>query len=504
MILRLAAGDLRERVRRPSYAMTLLASAGLAYLAVPAADGHWTVVDAGGFRGVYDMAYVGAVVALAGALWLALGGFYVVRGSVERDRRTGVGRVLATAPLRGPTYLAGKFLSNAAVLVSMVAVLVGVALVMWWARGEDPAVDPVGLLLPFLVVTLPVMAAVAAAALAFDTVPGLRGGFGNLVWIPVWGTFVFLGNSGGGAFSGIGTRAFASTFGVGAERTGVEVGEFSLGFTYVDDPLKPVPWGGLDLGDGFLADRLALVAGAVAVVALCAVWFRLARTDATGSGAAGAVGGRLLGRRLGALDPAALLPAPRTLVGAEFRILVSGVSVWWWLGAGVLLLVGLVLPADAGRTALLPVAWIWPALVWSRIGTTAIASGVEGLVESYPRPVARLLAGWAAGVALSALAGAGPLLRAAAAGDAATVAAWCAGAVFIPALALFLGTLGRTPTLFQVLYPILWYMAVNAIDAADYMGMHTPDPASSAATAGAAAALLLGAVTADRLRRARA
>lgn len=504
MILRLATGDLRERVCRPSYAMTLLASAGLAYLAVPAADGHWTVVDAGGFRGVYDMAYVGAVVALAGALWLALGGFYVVRGSVERDRRTGVGRVLATAPLRGPSYLAGKFLSNVIVLVSMVAVLVGVALVMWWARGEDPAVDPTGLLLPFLVVTLPVMAAVAAAALAFDTVPGLRGGFGNLVWIPVWGAFVFLGNSGDTTFSGIGTRAFATAFGDGSEGTDVEVGEFSLGFTYVDDPLKPVPWGGLDLGDGFLADRLALVVGAVAAVALCAVWFRLARTDATGAGAAGAVGGRLLGGRLGALDPAALLPAPRTLVGAEFRILVSGVSAWWWLGAGVLLLVGLVLPADAGRTALLPVAWIWPALVWSRIGTTAIASGVEGLVESYPRPSARLLAGWAAGAALAALVGAGPLLRAAAAGDGAAVAAWCAGAAFIPALALLLGTLGRTPTLFQVLYPILWYMAVNAIDVADYMGMHTPDPASSTVTAGAAAALLLGSVAVDRIRRARA
>lgn len=504
MILRLAAGDLRERVRRPSYAMTLLASAGLAYLAVPAADGHWTVVDAGGLRGVYDMAYVGAVVALAGALWLALGGFYVVRGSVERDRRTGVGRVLATAPMRGPAYLAGKFVSNAAVLVSMAAVLVGVALVMWWARGEDPAVDPAGLLLPFLVITLPVMAAVAAAALVFDTVPGLRGGFGNLAWIPVWGAFVFLGNSGNTAFSGIGTRAFATSFGEGAGRTEVETGEFSLGFTYVDDRLTPVPWGGLDLGGGFLADRAALVAGAAAAVALCAVWFRIARTDATGAGAAGSVGGRLLGGRLRGMDPAALLPAPRTLVGAEFRILVSGVSAWWWLGAGGLLLVGLALPAEAGRTALLPVAWIWPALVWSRIGTAAIASGVEGLVESYPRPVMRLLAGWAAGVVLSALVGAGPLIRAAAAGDAAAVAAWCAGAVFVPALAVSLGTLGRTPTLFQVLYPILWYMAVNGIGAADYMGMHTPDPASSAMTAGAAAALLLGAVTTDRLRRARA
>ncbi|WP_017540759.1 hypothetical protein [Nocardiopsis halophila] len=499
MILRLAAGDLRARVRRPSYAATLLASAGLAYLAVPAADGHWTVIDAGGYRGVYDMAYVGAVVALAGALWLALGGFYAVRGAVARDRTTGTGRVLAAAPLRAPSYLAAKFLSSLAVLASMVAALVGVALVMWWARGEDTAVDPAGLLLPFLVVTLPVMAAVAAAALLFDTVPGLRGGLGNLAWIPLWGAFVFMGNSGNEAFAGIGTRAFASSFGSGAERVDAVTGEFSLGFTYVERPLTPMPWNGLDLGGGFLADRLALAAGAVAAVLLCALWFRLSATDPSR-------GPRTAPRRSGrawTADPAALLPPPRTLVGAELRILVSGVSAWWWLGAAGLLLAGLAVPAEAGR-ALLPVCWIWPVLLWAKIGTSAIASGVEGLMEAYPRPVARILAGWAAGVGLAALTGAGPLVRSVVEGDLPGVAAWCAGAAFIPALAALLGTTGRTPTLFQVLYPVLWYMAVNGIEAADFMGTHTPGPTSSVATAGAAALLLLGTVTADGLRRSRA
>lgn len=83
------AVGLRTRLRRPSYAATLLASAGPAYLAVPAADGHWTVIDADGSRGDYDTAYVGAVVALAGALWLALGGFYAVRGAYWPPRRCG-------------------------------------------------------------------------------------------------------------------------------------------------------------------------------------------------------------------------------------------------------------------------------------------------------------------------------------------------------------------------------------------------------------------------------
>ena len=50
------------------------------------------------------------------------------------------------------------------------------------------------------------------------------------------------------------------------------------------------------------------------------------------------------------------------------------------------------------------------------------------------------------------------------------MAAWLAGALFIPSLALFLGTASRTHRMFQALYVILWYAAVNQVKAADYMG----------------------------------
>ncbi len=58
----------------------------------------------------------------------------------------------------------------------------------------------------------------------------------------------------------------------------------------------------------------------------------------------------------------------------------------------------------------------------------------------------------------------------AASGDGPAVAAWIAGALFIPALALMLGTASRTHRMFQALYVILWYAAVNQVKAANYMG----------------------------------
>lgn len=76
-----------------------------------------------------------------------------------------------------------------------------------------------------------------------------------------------------------------------------------------------------------------------------------------------------------------------------------------------------------------------------------------------------------AGVALTAVTGCGPLLRMVVTGDGPGVAVWAAGAMFIPSLALALGTVSRTHRTFQVAYLILWYAAVNQVAAVDYLGV---------------------------------
>jgi hypothetical protein len=92
------------------------------------------------------------------------------------------------------------------------------------------------------------------------------------------------------------------------------------------------------------------------------------------------------------------------------------------------------------------------------------------LLGSYPAVYRQLAAEWAAGLALTVAAGAGPLLRMAVAADGPRLAAWLAGALFIPSLALLLGTASRTHRTFQALYVVLWYAVVNQVATADYMG----------------------------------
>ena len=87
------------------------------------------------------------------------------------------------------------------------------------------------------------------------------------------------------------------------------------------------------------------------------------------------------------------------------------------------------------------------------------------------------------------------------AADGAGVAAWVGGALFIPSLALLLGTVSRTHRVFQVLYLILWYAVVNHVAAADYMGtvLVSGRPAGPApALAGGVALAMLAAAFAIR------
>jgi ABC-type transport system involved in multi-copper enzyme maturation permease subunit len=495
----LAVADFLERTRRPAYLVTLAAAVVLGYLALPPAGSLWVVMNAGGYRGVYNSAWVGAVAALSGTLWLMGAGFYVVRSAIARDQQTGVGQILAATPLRNTGYLAGKFLSNLMVLASMAVVLAVTALALQLVRGESRAVDPGALLLPFAVLTLPVLAMTAAAAVVFETIPVLRGGVGNIAWFFLWMFTVIAG--GGAPLGGLGTVAASMRQTMAAQQLR-PAGEFSVGFTKVNHPLPTFTWNGLHLTGGFATTRIVLILVAACLAVLPAVWFYRfdpARGRARGVRAGAAVptvpdSGQALtpvpnagaGRLVRPARPVAYRPLPRgeagrrwafwRLLSGEIRILVQGTSRWWWLVAALVNVAALAVPANlvkpsgASTALLLSAAWIWPVLIWSRLGAQRRENGVETLLGSYPAAYRQLAAEWAAGLALTVAAGAGPLLRIAAAADGPRLAAWIAGALFIPSLALLLGTVSRTHRTFQVLYVILWYAAINQVAAADYMG----------------------------------
>ena len=90
-----AQADFLERIRRYSFLFTL----GLAlYFGYLAAVGK-LMLRVGEFRGIYNSAWIGALLAMVGSSFISLAGFYFVKNTIQRDRETRVGEILASTPL---------------------------------------------------------------------------------------------------------------------------------------------------------------------------------------------------------------------------------------------------------------------------------------------------------------------------------------------------------------------------------------------------------------------
>lgn len=484
-LIALAVADFRERVRRPAFAGVLLGAVALGYAAVPPASASYAMLRVGAFRGVYEASYVGTAVALVGGVWLSLAGFYVTKNAVARDDTSGVGQILAATALRRPAYLFGKFLSNLAVLLVMTAVLAVTALVMVVARGEQrDGLDLVPLFLPFLLFSVPVMAVGAAGALVFETVAVLRGAAGNVLWFFGWIVAVAGATA---RVAGLDLLGFASVAesmrsSLLRQHPGASDTDLSAGLVIEESPAPTFHWSGLDITADLVAGRLVIVAFAVIAVAVAAAWFN--RFDSNGrprrspSGAVEPVkepGNEFAAYARPPRTPVVARPRLGVLVIAELRLLLGAVRWWWWLCGLALAVTAVVVPTKVAVYPLLPLCWLWPIAAWSRLGAQRYEHGAHPLVDAAPSRHRRLAAEWTAGLALTAVAGAGPLVRLAAAADGYAVLAWCAGAVLIPTLALGLGLLSRTQRLFQAAYLMLWYAVFNRTPQVDFMGVTGTD-----------------------------
>jgi hypothetical protein len=164
------------------------------------------------------------------------------------------------------------------------------------------------------------------------------------------------------------------------------------------------------------------------------------------------------------------------LVLAELRLLLRGLRWYWYAGAGILLAGTLASPPEVVQSGWLPAVAIWPVFLWSQLGVREQRWNTRQIIFSAPRPLIRLmLSAWLAGVLLSLGLGSGALLKFLLVGDFPGALAVLLAALFIPGLALSLGTWSGSSKLFEVLYLLLWYLGpLNRVAALDYLGV-VPD-----------------------------
>ena len=501
-VWRLARGDFLERTRRYAFLVTLALSLYAGYAFLPPNHSSYVTLRLGSYRGIYNSAWVGAAIALLTAVFLGFVGFYLIKNAIERDRITGVGPLLAATPLTRLAYILSKVLSNFAVLAVIALAVALSGAVTQVVRAESTVLQPGRLLAPYFFLTLPSMLCIAAVAAFFECVPGLRGGVGNIAYFFLWSFGMVASGVGsrshGGDFIGFGWLLPSMLRACKAAFPGYDPnqGDLAIGLNFTQAGvwnLQTFVWEGISWSAPLLASRLLWIGVAAGFAVAAAVCFdrfsgltlrvetrrRFRRRQAGSPSAPASIAADSAGFAAGfpaswseAVTRAAGFSRLSRLVAAETRLLLKGVSTWWYLVAAGFWVASALTPFETARLRILPLVWIWPVLLWSSLGMRERRFGTDAMVFSTPHPLRfQLVAAWLGGVVLALLTGAVIGIRLLVQGGPADFGGFLVGALFIPALALTLGIWTGTSRTFEAIYTCLWYAGpLQPIPFLDFMG----------------------------------
>ncbi len=100
VVYHLMRADFLERVRSYGFLGMLLFTIFVTYLFIPAPESIQIAgLELGGYRSIYNSAWIGSMTTLLMGEFFLLFAFYFLKGSLERDRQTGVGQIIATTPI---------------------------------------------------------------------------------------------------------------------------------------------------------------------------------------------------------------------------------------------------------------------------------------------------------------------------------------------------------------------------------------------------------------------
>jgi len=481
VLYQMVLADFRERTRRYSFLVLLGSNVFLAYLVFA---GRFTP-RLGNYSGEPNSAWTGATVSLTCSVMLLMFAFFVIRNTINRDRDSGVGQVLAATRLGKTAYLYGKFMSNVALLYTLVAVIGVSEAVMQLVWGTD--FNPAGLWAPLIWLTLPIVTVIAGVAVFFESISWLRGGLGNVVFFLLAMAMMPIGIESEVPMLDLwGFRLFESSMITELHRYFPEAPRTFVLNPGLHNGLRTFPWTGIEWTWDVVRPHLYWFGIAAVFPVLGLPFFN--RFDEQRS---------LIRRRRAAL-PEESLPDIRpvanvstgwsvqlqplgetlrhawpALVLGELRLMLKSVPRIWHLVALGMIAAQLASPITVVLEYLVPLAWVWPIVMWSGMGALPHKHNTLEILACAPSPPARRLAAcWAAGAVVALLIGGSGLIRAAVVDNGSFGFSLAAGVCFVPSMGLALGVFSRTRRLFEVVYMTVWYIGpLNRMPYLDFLGL---------------------------------
>ncbi len=522
--------EIRMRMRSLATPIAVVAFFAAAFFWIPDPQGRaasltWDMPDGRVQAPVYSAAYVGFALAILSGVILSMGGFYLVAGSVRRDRERGVGAILAASPLSKTAYLGGKLAAHFAYLLVLDAIALVAGLTAFLAYGAGPF-SLSAFAGPYLLLTIPALAAVASLAVLFDVTPGLRSRGGLVAWF-----FVFLfglvklpmdlagvdvdnpvrrSEISRPVFdpSGVATDEWLTRKTVPAGATGISTGHITR-----DKPIERVPWKGITVTPGLVGMRaLNLIIALAPLLPAILLFDRFdparGRRRTPKRGPLARLAKKLRSTRFAevpdargfpgaavTLTPVAVRPTAKGAVLAEARLIWESASWIKWPLAVAAMLAGL-LPGNLAQGVFL----VLLVPVISEAAAREKLAGTGSLVFSQPGVPASPVLWKTAAVSLVVLALGSPLaVKCLLVSPARGLA--CLGGLFaVAAISVGMGSLTAGGKLFTGLYLAAWYAGLSNLAAADFtsaLSAH-PVPAYSFVYVALGAALVGAAVARER------
>jgi hypothetical protein len=148
----LALNEVRLRMRRLSTVVALLAVVAISWAMIDDPASGSALIVVGSARVLYTSSALALGSAALASMLFALGGFYLVRGRIAEDIRSGAGSVIGATPVGNALFLAGRWLGAAAYLGLLMIAFMGTMMVCHALRGDGP-IQPLVYLASFSLMT---------------------------------------------------------------------------------------------------------------------------------------------------------------------------------------------------------------------------------------------------------------------------------------------------------------------------------------------------------------
>lgn len=480
--------DYLQRTRSYSFLITLAVTVFMAYSFIPDHNARYTTLNASGYMGVYNSAWVGYVSGIMTTIMLAYFGFLLVNSGIKKDIDTEVGLIIATTPISNFKYLLSKQLSNYLVLLTIAGITFCVSIMVFFYRGTGYPFILGNFVFPYLFFAVPALFVVAALAVTAEVFFGKRSILQFIIYFTLCGICMGYINS----KEGTETAGVFDPFGLSLLTKSVtqhinthfneHITKVSFGFIFSDHKGdKPFTWEGLDWSALFIVSRLLWIAFGFASVYFSSLFFhRFDFKQAAGtkkkikevfSTAALKPMIKPIGINRTSLPALNFNYGIYPFVKTEFLLLIRQGNKWMWLlNAGLWIAICFV-PLQIAYSYLLPILLFLQVTRWSELATKEKSNRVHYFAYAAYKPLQRMLpAQVIAGVILAIGLSLPVIIRCALAGSGDAVFNIINGLTFIVLSAVALGILTGGKKLFEVFFFLLTYAVLNKVPVTDYLG----------------------------------